>query len=97
MTSEDELQAKIRETSPKVIGDRIKKARNDLGETLDVFAASLGTNRSHIIKLEKGDHRPHARTLLKIATKTERDPDWFLGPEVDSARPFRHERSHTDA
>lgn len=89
VTQEEDLQARIRLAQPQVIGSQIKRARTEIGQTLDAFAADLGTNRSHIIKLERGDHRPHARTLLKIAARTTRDPDWFLDPEVDpKSRPF---------
>ena len=88
---EEELQAKIRVAPPKLIGARIKRARKALDQTLDVFAAAIGTNRSHIIKLEKGDHRPQVRTLIKIASHTGRDPIWFLDPEVDPS-PFPDDR-----
>lgn len=46
-----------------------------------------GVTRQHLIKLEKGKHRPRAEMLSRIAEATGRDVDWFLDPEVDPS-PF---------
>lgn len=46
-----------------------------------------GVTRQHLIKLEKGRHRPRPEMLTKIAEATGREIDWFLDPEVDPS-PF---------
>ena len=44
-------------------------------------------HRPNLIGLEQGKHRPRLKTLLRIAEGTERDPRWFVDPEVDPS-PF---------
>ena len=85
-TIEEALQERIRLAPGVLIAGRIKRARKEFG-THDQLAAELGTNRSHLIKLEKALHRPRAETLLKIAAATGRPVDWFLDPEVEPS-PF---------
>lgn len=86
------LQARIRATDPETIGRWIKEAREETFANQDALAKAIGSDRSHIIKLEKGYRRPHARTLLRIAAVTKRDPESFLRAEVGNGRPFRGKR-----
>lgn len=74
----------------KLIASRIRKARRDADLTLDGLGEQVGTSRHHLIRLEKGQHRPRAEMLSKIAEATGRDVEWFLNPELDPS-PFPDE------
>lgn len=74
----DELQERIRQAPSRVLASRIRQARKDAGLSHDSLAAAAGTSRQHLIKLEKGQHRPRAGMLTEIAQATGRDVDWFF-------------------
>ena len=46
-----------------------------------------GVTRQHLIKLERGLHRPGADMLTRYAEATGRQVEWFLDPELDPS-PF---------
>ena len=81
----DLLQERIRRTSAPLLATRIRQARKEHGSH-DALATAVESSRQHLIKLEKGLHRPRAGMLLKIAEATGHDVDWFLD---ESADPFR--------
>ena len=89
----DELQERIRQAPAQMLAARIRRARREViedGRSLshDKLGERLGgVTRQHLIKLEKGTHRPRAEMLSRIAEATGRDIDWFLDPEVDPS-PF---------
>lgn len=67
-----------------VLGKRIRRARLDTGLSHDKFAALVGTNRSHLIKLEKGTHTPRAAMLKRIAEASGKPLGFFYSePIVD--------------
>jgi transcriptional regulator with XRE-family HTH domain len=49
---------------------RIRFARKHANLTLDGLAAAAGTSRQHLIRLEKGDHRPKPDMVTRIAAAT---------------------------
>ena len=49
-----------------------------------------GVTRQHLIKLEKGNHRPRLETIERISEATGRSVDWFLDPNLDPS-PFPDE------
>ena len=71
----------------RLIAARIRRARREAEITLDRLGEQIGTSRQHLIRLEKGLHRPRPEMLLRIAEATGREVDWFLDPEVDPS-PF---------
>ena len=83
----DLLAEKIKDAPLRLIAARIKRARREAELTLDALAVQVGTSRHHLIRLEKGQHRPRADMLSRIAEATGRDINWFLDPEVDPS-PF---------
>lgn len=88
LTAEELLQERIGDAPKQLIATRIKRARKEAGLTHDELGEAIGgVTRQHLIKLEKGVHKPRAAMLLKIAGAVERDPDWFVDPEVDPS-PF---------
>lgn len=87
MTAAEMLSLQIRDAPMKLIAARIRRARRESDFTLDGLGESVGTSRQHLIRLEKGLHRPRPEMLSRIATATGRDLLWFLDPEVDPS-PF---------
>lgn len=80
----------IHDAPLKLIAARIRKARREADLTLDGLGETVGTSRHHLIRLEKGVHRPRAEMLTKIAEATGRSVGWFLDPDVDPS-PFQEE------
>ena len=87
MTAAEILSLQIRDAPMKLIAARIRRARRENDKTLDALGETVGTSRQHLIRLEKGLHRPRPEMLSRIAEATGRDIDWFLDPEVDPS-PF---------
>jgi len=85
------LQIQIKDAPLRLIAARIRRARRETGLTLDKLAEAARTSRHHLIRLEKGQHRPRPEMLTKIAEATGRDLKWFLDPEVDPS-PFPDEQ-----
>lgn len=92
----DELQERIRKAPADLIAARIRRARREAiidGKTVklshDELRERMGTsNRQHLIKLEKAQHRPGAAMLTRIAEATGRQVEWFLDPDLDPS-PFQ--------
>ena len=89
----NELRERIRQAPLMLIAGRIRRARRTAGVdglllSHDQFGALAGgLTRQHLIKLEKGKHRPGPEMLLRISEASGRSVDWFLDPEVDPS-PF---------
>lgn len=81
------MTRQIHDAPLKLIAARIRKARREADLTLDGLGETVGTSRHHLIRLEKGIHRPRADMLSKIAEATGRDVVWFLDPDLDPS-PF---------
>jgi transcriptional regulator with XRE-family HTH domain len=84
------LQERIRLADVILLGKRIRQARLEAGYSHDRLGELAdGLTRQHLIKLEKAQHRPRPAMLIRIATATGRDVEWFLAPEVAaSSNPF---------
>jgi transcriptional regulator with XRE-family HTH domain len=83
-----ELQERIRIAPGQLLATRVKRSRKTAKLTLDQLGVLCGgVTRQHLIKLEKGRHRPRAAMLLRIAEATGREVDWFLDPAIDPS-PF---------
>lgn len=48
-------------------GETLKERRQAAGLSHDKLAERAGTTRSHLIKLEKGKHRPRAEMVERLA------------------------------
>lgn len=96
--TEEDLATRIQGTPKPLIALKIKQARKDLGLSHDAFGQLLGgVTRQHLIKLEKGEHRPRPPMLARIAAAVDKPVDWFLEPEVAPARPFPGGADHGDS
>jgi transcriptional regulator with XRE-family HTH domain len=78
---------RIQDAPLKLIAARIRRARREAELTLDALANTVGTSRHHLIRLEKGIHRPRFEMLSKIAEATGRQVEWFLDPDIEPS-PF---------
>lgn len=81
------LEDRIKNAPLALIAARIKRARKGANLSHDRLAEGAETSRQHLIKLEKGKHRPRAEMLLRIADATGREVDWFVDPDLDPS-PF---------
>ena len=81
----DLLAEKIKDAPLRLIAARIKRARREAELTLDALAAPAGTSRHHLIRLEKGQHRPRGDMLARIAVVTGKPLSYFLNGDVESA------------
>ena len=79
---------RIQDAPLRLIAARIRRARRDAELTLDGLAETAGTSRHHLIRLEKGIHRPRLEMLTRIAEATGRQVEWFLDPDLEPS-PFQ--------
>ena len=87
-----EIAVRIQDAPLKMIAGRIRRARRDAELSLDRLGEMVGTSRHHLIRLEKGQHRPRAEMLTRIAEATEKPLDWFVDPEAGD-NPFQSEET----
>lgn len=82
------VATKIKDAPLKLIAARIRRARRQAELTLDRLGEIVGTSRHHLIRLERGDHRPREEMLTRIAEATGKPVDYFLVPEAGEPNPF---------
>lgn len=92
-TTDRDLELLLRDAPLPLIAARMKRARKDAGLTHDAAGERVEPPmvRQQIIKLEQGKNRPRLATLVRVAEAYEREPRWFVDPEVDPS-PFPGER-----
>ena len=91
MTTSTDLEVLLRDAPLPLIAARIRRARKAKGWSHDKLGAAMGgVTRQHLIKLEKGNHRPRLETIERISEATGRSVDWFLDPNLDPS-PFPNE------
>jgi transcriptional regulator with XRE-family HTH domain len=82
------LAPMIHDAPLKLIAGRIRRARREADLSLDRLGELAGTSRHHLIRLEKGIHRPRPEMLTRIAEATGRQVEWFLDPDLEPS-PFQ--------
>lgn len=65
------------------LGERIRFARKRAGLSHDRLGAIVGTSRQHLIRIEKGIHKPRPELLGRIAEATGSDLDALLEQSSD--------------
>jgi len=65
----------------RMIGDRLRQAREYLGFTQQQIADALGLHRPSVSMIEAGERRVAADELQKLALIYSRPVAWFLGGE----------------
>lgn len=83
-----EVSDRIKDAPRKLISARIRRARRQAELTLDRLGEIVGTSRHHLIRLERGDHRPREEMLTRIADATGKPLDYFLVEEAGEPNPF---------
>lgn len=78
------------------LGQLIRRARKDAGLSHDKLAEKIGSTRSHLIKLEKGQHRPKPEMLARIAAGTGKSIEFFEDGTPDSDEEEAAERMSLD-
>ena len=68
-----------------MIGDRIKKAREDAGFTQDEFCIRINKSKRTLLNYEKNESEPNVNTAILIAEICNIDKIWLLtGKEIKS-------------
>ena len=63
----------------EIIKDKLKKAREDAGYTLEQVAIQIGTTQGTLSKYENGKLEPGLETLCNLIDFYEVSADWILG------------------
>lgn len=66
---------------------RIVWARNSKAVSQERFAEQIGTSRRHMIRIEKGVHRPGPVLLARIAEATEQPLEFFTDEDDEESEP----------
>lgn len=66
-------------------GRKLRKARQLRGVSHDWLAGEAGTNRQHLIKLEKGKHWPSDDLVERIARALDLPITYFVGDPTEAA------------
>lgn len=64
---------------------RIRQARREAGLSLDRLAELADTSRRHLIRLEKGEHKPLRPLLVRIAEATGKPLEFFDDDDEEDA------------
>lgn len=69
-----------------MIGDRIKKARENAGFTQDEFCIKINKSKRTLLNYEKNESEPSVNTAILIAEICNIDKIWLLtGEEIKSS------------
>lgn len=68
----------------KLMGLRLKEAREVLGLTQEQAAAALGVQRTSVTSMEQGKRNVSASELAKLSNIYRRSVEWLLGREESS-------------
>lgn len=68
----------------KGLGERLKKARKDLGYTQQQVADLILLNRTTITNYELENNEPDLNTIVKLAELYEVTCDWILGKKIST-------------
>ncbi|MGX7777259.1 helix-turn-helix domain-containing protein [Streptococcus pluranimalium] len=60
------------------LGDKIKRVRLDLGETMEQFGKRFNTGKGTVNNWEKGRNAPNRGNMLEIAKLANKIVDEFL-------------------
>lgn len=86
---QDQARQLLRDAPLPLIAARIRRARRDLGLSHDTLGQKMGgVSRQHLIKLEKGRHRPGIEMLLRLSDALGKPFDFFLVEGSGEPNPF---------
>lgn len=79
----------LRDAPLPLIAARIRRARRTLGLSHDALGLKMGgVTRQHLIKLEKGRHRPKIEMITSLAEALGKPVDYFLVEGSGEPNPF---------
>lgn len=78
--------------APRTLGEKIRWARKRAGLSHDRLGALAGVSRQHLIRLEKGEHRPADELVQRLAEHTGQPVEFFLGSPADRIAAEQRER-----
>lgn len=84
---EEQLQRVIHAAPLALIAARVRRGRRLASLTQVELAEVVGISPRQVIRYEKGESRPSATTLLRIAEATGRRVEWFTNPDLEPS-PF---------
>ncbi len=65
------------------IGQRVRWAREKKGISQERLAERAGTTRRHVMRIEKGQHKPRPDLVARIAEATDQQPTFFSANGAD--------------
>lgn len=71
MQLSDKRLNELKDSIPKLVGLRVKKARKDKGLTQTELAQLVGKDRQYLYKIEKGKVTPNIVTITALALALE--------------------------
>lgn len=69
------------------MGRKIREARQAAGLSQEKLADTAGTSRRHVMRLERGDHRPTQAMVKRLASATGKDESFFADSDDEEADP----------
>lgn len=83
---------KIHSEAARLIGQRIRRVRQNLGISLENLGELAEVNWTSVGKIERGVSSPTTETLIRIATALDTDPGVFVrGISADSYGTRHHQ------
>ena len=76
--------------SARAFGMAVKAMRTDQGTAQETLAHVAGVERSHMGKIERGEHMPTLALILKIAEALERPAAELIGDTESRLRKLRN-------
>ncbi|WP_164508979.1 helix-turn-helix domain-containing protein [Clostridium rectalis] len=69
------------ENTNNILGERIKKRREELGLTMEDLAVKIGVSKSSIYYLENGTNKPRLDTLQQISEQLHCSISYLIGED----------------
>lgn len=83
-------KARIRRMKREMpLPQRLRWARKQAGLSLDRLGQMVGTSRQHLIRLEKGQHKPRPDMVVRIAQATEQPVELFVDEDEEGEPPVQ--------
>ena len=81
---------RIHSEAARLIGQRVRRARQNLGISLENLGELADVNWTSVGKIERGVSSPTTETLIRLATALEVDAGVFIRGITADAYPARH-------
>ena len=85
MSTNLKKKPEVKEDDRKVMGDRLREAREYLGFSQEEVANYLGVSRSALSNIETGSRKVDAFEMKKLASLYKRPVTYFTGEDAEEA------------